>query len=578
VKEDDRPISAADEYRRWTEYDDLAPELRAELEAIAGNEAEIADRFWRHLAFGTGGLRGVMGAGTNRMNIHTVARATQGLADYLRESGGASVCIAYDTRRGSRAFAQMAAEVLCGNGIRTFLFGDTRPTPMLSFAVRQKKASAGIVITASHNPKEYNGYKVYGPDGGQITDKTAAAILLRIGAYEAPGAAKRLSLNEARASGLLCDLDDVDEAYYEKVKSLILRPALLRERARDLKILYTPLHGSGNIPVRRILRELGFSDVETVSEQELPDGDFPTVPYPNPENPAVFDLAIARAKETAPDLIFATDPDCDRIGVLARDGTGGFFVLSGNQTGALLCDYILSTRASCGALRENAAVVKTIVTTEFVRAVCESYGVALIDTLTGFKYIGEKIGEWERTGAHTFVFGFEESYGYLAGDFVRDKDAVIAAALIAEMTLYHKSEGRSLAAALEALYARYGFADERLLSVSMEGEAGLNRIAAILEDFRARGAGAFPGEDVVAVEDYETSLRRDARTGAEEKIPLPRSDALKFLFADKSWMALRPSGTEPKIKIYIGASGASKQEVAARLAVLERLASGIVAL
>jgi phosphoglucomutase len=371
-------------------------------------------------------------------------------------------------------------------------------------------------------------------------------------------------------------LDDVDDLYYEKVKSLTLRPALLRERARNLKILYTPLHGSGNIPVRRVLRELGFSAVETVPEQECPDGDFPTAPYPNPEDPAVFDLAIARAKATAPDLIFATDPDCDRIGVLARDAAGDFFVLSGNQTGALLCDYILSTRAEIGALCENAAVVKTIVTTELVRTICERYGAALVDTLTGFKYIGEKIGEWEQTGAHTFIFGFEESYGYLAGDFVRDKDAVIAAALIAEMTLYHKSEGRSLADALDALYARYGFTDEGLLSVSMEGEAGQKQTNAIMEALRSNGAGAFPGEDVVAVEDYKTSMRRDARTGAVKELPLPKSDVVKLLFADKSWLALRPSGTEPKIKLYIGAAGASKQEAEARLAELKRLAAGIV--
>jgi phosphoglucomutase len=575
VKVSSRPIPA-DEYKRWLEYDGLAPELRSELESVAGDEAAISDRFWRHLEFGTGGLRGVMGAGTNRMNLHTVARATQGLADYLRETGGDSVCIAYDTRKRSLAFAQTAAEVLCGNGIRTFLFGDTRPTPMLSFAVRQKQASAGIVITASHNPKEYNGYKVYGSDGGQITDKAAADILAHINAYEAPGYVKSLSPEDARASKLLCDLDDADEIYYEKVKSVIARPELLRARAQDLKILYTPLHGSGNIPVRRILRELGFSNVETVPEQELPDGDFPTAPYPNPEDPAVFDLAIGRARETSPDLIFATDPDCDRIGVLARNAEGDFFVLNGNQTGALLCEYILSARAEKGALCENAAVVKTIVTTELVRAVCEKYDTALVDTLTGFKYIGEKIKEWEQTREHTFILGFEESYGYLAGDFVRDKDAVIAAALIAEMTLYHKSEGRSLSEALDALYAQYGFAEEKLISVRMDGEDGQKRTRVITERLRSRGADAVPGEKITAIEDYMSSVRSDARTGSEEAILLPKSDVLKFWLADGSWLALRPSGTEPKIKLYIGATGSSKQAAAARLKELEKLASGIV--
>jgi phosphoglucomutase len=572
-----RPIPA-DEYKRWLEYEGLAPELCAELESIAGDKAAIQDRFWRHLEFGTGGLRGVMGAGTNRMNHLTVARATQGLADYLHDTGGDSVCIAYDTRNRSRAFAQTAAEVLCGNGIRTFLFGDTRPTPMLSFAVRQKQASAGIVITASHNPKEYNGYKVYGFDGGQITDKAAADILAHINAYEAPGDVRSLFLEDARASGLLCDLDDVDEIYYEKVKSVIMRPELLRARAQNLKILYTPLHGSGNIPVRRILRELGFSDVETVPEQELPDGDFPTAPYPNPEDHAVFDLAIKRARETAPDLIFATDPDCDRIGVLARNADGDFFVLNGNQTGALLCEYILSARAENGALCENAAVVKTIVTTELVRAVCEKHGVALVDTLTGFKYIGEKIGEWEQTREHTFIFGFEESYGYLAGDFVRDKDAVIAAALIAEMTLYHKGKGRSLSEALDALYAGYGFTEESLISVRMAGEDGQKRTKAIMKRLRSQRADAIPGEEVAAIEDYMISVRRDARTGAEEAISLPKSDVIKFWLADGSWLALRPSGTEPKIKLYIGATASSKQTAAARLKELERLASKIIAM
>jgi phosphoglucomutase len=543
---------------------------------MARDEAAVKDCFWRHLAFGTGGLRGLMGAGTNRMNIYTVVRATQGLSDYLRAGGGESVCIAYDTRHMSREFAHIAAEVFCGNGIRVFLFSDTRPTPMLSFAVRQKQASAGIVITASHNPKEYNGYKVYGPDGGQITDRAAADILVCINRYEAPGAGKRRPLEESRALGLLCDLDDADEIYYERVKSLVLRPALLREKADGLRILYTPLHGSGNIPVRRILRELGFSDTETVAEQEQPDGDFPTAPYPNPEDPAVFALAIKRAGETAPDLIFATDPDCDRIGVLARGAAGDFFVLSGNRVGALLCDYILSTRAENGTLSENAAVVKTIVTTELVRAICEAHGAALVDTLTGFKYIGEKIGEWEQNRARTFIFGFEESYGYLAGDFVRDKDAVIAAALIAEMTLYHKSRGRSLADALDALHARYGFTAEKLISVSMRGEEGQEQIAAIMERLRVNVSKLFPGEELIAVEDYRTSLRRDMRADAEESIPLPKSDVLKFLFADKSWMALRPSGTEPKIKLYIGASGTSKQTAATRLAAMEKLASGIL--
>jgi phosphoglucomutase len=486
----------------------------------------------KNLTFGTGGLRAVMGDGDDRMNLSVVRRATQGLADYVKENSGTSVCIAYDTRNMSREFAEAAAKVLCANSITTYMFTDVRPTPMLSFAVREKKAFAGIVITASHNPREYNGYKVYGADGGQITDEAANAISAYINKYGFDCIVPQASLSAVIA------LDDVDSLYYDKVKSLITRADIIK-RTPELSILYTPLHGSGNLPVRRVLGELGFTDLSVVAEQELPDGDFPTVPYPNPEEPESFTLALEQAQEQ--DIILATDPDCDRIGVQARTSSGGFAPLSGNQIGALLCEYMIAANT-----KKNPAIIKTIVTTELARRICEANNVALVETLTGFKYIGEKIGEWERTDGHSFLFGFEESYGYLAGDFVRDKDAVIAAALICEMTLFYKLSGRTLHDALESVYQRYGYADERLVSIALDD---MEKTNIIMKRFRA-----YSGEDVAAVEDYLEGIRG-----------LPKSDVVKVIFKDGSWLAVRPSGTEPKIKFYFGAAGNSRDEVKQRL-------------
>jgi phosphoglucomutase len=537
-------MTERNEYKRWLEHGVFTDELQS----IADDEEEIVSRFWKHLSFGTGGLRGIIGAGTNRMNEFVIRRATQGLADYARECGGLAkaVCIAYDTRNMSREFAEYAAETLCANRIKVYMFSSTRPTPMLSYAVREKRAFAGICITASHNPREYNGYKVYGSDGGQITDEAAEIISTRINSYNILAERSQMPLDFARENRLLINLDMVDDSYYEKVRALVTRKELVAENAAKLGILYTPLHGSGNLPVRRALSELGFTNLAVVPEQELPDGNFPTVPYPNPEEPETFRLALEQAQNQ--DIILATDPDCDRIGVQVRlSHSNEFAPLSGNQIGALLADYLISAKKEINAMPRNPAIIKTIVTTELARAICEANGIKLIETLTGFKYIGEKIGEWEKNRKHSFLFGFEESYGYLAGNFVRDKDAVIAAVLIAEMTLFYKLQNMTLHCALAELHKKYGYTSEKLISAALDGADGMEKMSAIMTKFRA-----FEGAE--KVEDYCTGLHG-----------LPKSDVVKLIFADKSWLAVRPSGTEPKIKFYLG--GTSEE----RLQELEEL-------
>jgi len=569
--------TAIKEYERWLHFAQMDPELKRMLETIAGDEAELTDCFYQDLSFGTGGLRGKIGAGTNRMNIYTVGRTTQGLAEYLKDrSPQPTACIAYDTRNFSLEFAQTAAGVLCANGLKVFLFETVHPTPMLSFAVRHLGASCGIVITASHNPKEYNGYKVYNGEGGQFTDAAAAEILEHINACDIFEDVMLLPLDKALASGNLEVIGEaVDSVYYEKVKNLILRKSMVRTGAAELKVIYSPLHGSGNIPVRRVLGDLGFTNLTVVPEQELPDGNFPTAPYPNPEDISVFALAKALAADLDPDLIFATDPDCDRIGLLAKDDRGIYSVLTGNQTGALLCDYTLTTMQELDILPENAAVIKTIVSTDLADRICSENGVFVADVLTGFKYIGEKIGAWEADKSHSFVFGFEESYGYLAGDFVRDKDAVIAAALVSEMALYYKKNGLTLYQAMQRLYERYGQIHEKTVSYAMPGKDGQARIAEIMERLRGQYQNSFAGETLCLFEDYLTSVRENPQTGAREPILLPKSNVLKFIFTNNSWLVLRPSGTEPKIKLYLSASGDTAEAAEARIAALEGLANGL---
>lgn len=548
-----------DKYEYWVNCKFIDEDTKRELSNIT-DEKEIEDRFYKDLEFGTGGLRGIIGAGSNRMNIYTVGKATQGLAMYLinHYNGGKSVSIAYDSRIMSKEFAEYSASVLCGNGVKVNLFESLRPTPMLSFSVRHLKSKAGIVITASHNPKQYNGYKVYGEDGGQVTDEAAKEILSYIEAIEDFSTIKNVSLNEAKESGLLKIIgEDVDKIYMDKVKSLTIRKDLVKNNAESLKIIYTPIHGSGNIPVRRVLGELGYKSLHVVKEQELPDGTFKTAPYPNPENPSVFSIALEMAKELKPDIIFGTDPDCDRIGVVVKDNTGEYQVLTGNQMGVILTHYIVSSKKELNVLPSDGKVIKTIVTTEMVRKIAEQYNVELIDVLTGFKYIGEKIKGFEENKNGTFLFGFEESYGYLAGDFVRDKDAVIASMLVCEAALYYKQKGMSLYDALTSLYEQYGYFKEGLVSIELKGKEGQIKIENALQYLRHSMNNVLDNVRIVKKMDYKLSIEKDLDKIDETIIDLPKSNVLKFVLEDGSWFVVRPSGTEPKIKIYVSVIGSS---------------------
>lgn len=515
------------EYDIWLKNADS--DTVAELTKMT--EAEKQDAFYRSLEFGTGGLRGVMGAGTNRMNGYTVRRATQGVANEIIENGGQDkgVVIAYDSRNNSEKFAYECARVFCANGVKTYLFDSLRPTPELSFAVRHLGCARGIVVTASHNPKEYNGYKVYGDDGGQIPPAVAEKVI------------KYIDSTDMFSGVKVCDDPDfisigkeVDEAYISAVKGESLNVQI----PDDFKVVYTPIHGSGNIPVRTILGEIGVKNLFTVPEQELPDGNFPTVASPNPENMEAFDLAIEYAKKQDADLVFGTDPDSDRIGVVVKSSDGEFKVLNGNQTGMLLAEFILRKMSESGELTHNHTIVKTIVTTEMVRKIADSYGADVIDVLTGFKFIGEKIKEFEQGGEKKYVFGLEESYGYLKGTYARDKDAVVAAMLIAEMAADYKQNGKTLYDGLMGIYEKFGFSQSGLKTLTLKGSDGAEKIKSIMENMRANLPTSVAGYKVCEVKDYSTGIDG-----------MPKSDVLKF-FLDKGWFAARPSGTEPKIKFY----------------------------
>ena len=518
------------EYNKWLEKTNEAEQLKAM------NDAEKQDAFYRCLEFGTGGLRGVMGLGTNRMNIYTVRQATQGLANEILDCGAEfaekGVVIAHDSRNNSRVFAAEAANVLCANGIKTYLFDSLRPTPELSFAVRYLGCAGGIVITASHNPKEYNGYKVYGEDGGQIPPQTADKIIKYIDGTDIFDGVKLCDEPKINIIG-----EEVDGAYIKAVKEQSLGTKI----PDDFKVVYTPLHGSGNIPVRRVLAETGVKNVFVVPEQEKPDGDFPTVKSPNPENSEAFDIAIEYAKEKNADLIFGTDPDSDRIGVVVKTTDGDYKVLNGNQTGCLLLEYILRKEKENGTLPKNGAVVKTIVTSELVRKIADDYGIITLDVLTGFKFIGEKIKEFEKSGEHSFVFGLEESFGYLKGTYARDKDAVVAAMLICEAAADYKQRGMTLYDGLTELYEKYGFCAQKLETLTLKGIDGSEKIKEMMHKFRN---GKMPFE-VVQKLDYKDGLNG-----------LPKSDVLKFILPN-GWFAVRPSGTEPKIKFYFETYGDS---------------------
>ena len=556
-----------EKYESWLNSSIISEEIKNELRNIQ-DEKEIEDRFYKDLEFGTGGLRGVIGAGSNRMNIYTVSKATQGFANYLNENfDNASVAIAYDSRNMSKEFAKSAALTLCANGIKVYLYESLRPTPVLSFTVRHLNCQGGIVVTASHNPKQYNGYKVYDEFGGQVTDLKANKIISAVNNIENFEAIKTITEGEAIEKGLLSYIgEDVDKAYIEKVKALTIRKDLVKNKAKDLKIIYTPIHGSGNIPVRRVLSELGYENVKVVKEQEAPDGNFPTTPYPNPEAAQVFELALEMAKSETPDIIFGTDPDCDRIGVIVNVGAGEYKVLTGNQTGLLLTNYVLSSLKETGKLPSNGVVIKTIVTTEGARKIAESYGIEIMDVLTGFKYIGEKIQQFNTNGDKQYLFGFEESYGYLAGDFVRDKDAVIASMLIAEMTLYYKEQGMSLYEALINLYNKYGFFKEELVSLELAGKEGQEKIAACIESLRNTTLKEVDGVKVETKLDYKLKKEENLLTGVNKDIDLPTSNVLKFILEDSSYFVVRPSGTEPKMKVYLAVRGTSLENAETEIA------------
>ncbi|MGE5632622.1 MAG: phospho-sugar mutase [Caulobacteraceae bacterium] len=556
-------------YNKWATDAGFDEETRAELMAIKDNQKDIEDRFYKDLEFGTGGLRGIIGAGTNRMNKYTVGRATQGLANYILKKNieNPSVVIAYDSRHYSYEFAREAARVLNSNGIAVYLFDELRPTPELSFAVRALKAAAGIVITASHNPPQYNGYKVYWSDGGQVVSPTAEELIKEANSIEDLSEIRCMDECVIKDKGLLRMIGrDMDDLYMEKVKTLALNRDVVKEISDDFKIVYTPLHGTGNKPVRRILREIGFNNVMVVPEQELPDPKFSTVKSPNPEEHEAFTLAIELAGKENADIIIGTDPDCDRVGAVVKNTEGDFVVLTGNQTGALLVDYVLSSLKNQGRLNERSKIINTIVTGKLGERIAESYNTGVISVLTGFKYIAEKIKEFEQSGEE-FVFGYEESYGYLAGTFVRDKDAVIASMLICEMAACYKKKGMTLYEGLLKLYEKYGYYKESLASFAFKGKEGMEKMVELLDGLRKNAPARINGLKVVEVRDY---------MNYQGPIRLPKENVLYFILEDKSWFCIRPSGTEPKLKIYFSVIGSSLKDAELKMAALREQVEGMI--
>lgn len=557
-------------YEAWLKDDYFDEATKKELEAIKDDKKEIQERFYKDLEFGTGGLRGILGAGTNRMNIYTVRKATQGLANYIQLGSlhdiAKGVVIAYDSRRMSPEFADEAALVLAANQIKAYVFESLRPTPELSFAVRKLGCISGIVVTASHNPPEYNGYKVYWADGAQVTAPKDKEIIMEVEKVESFSDVKTITKEAAIAAGLYNVIgDEIDKDYISELKELVIDRTVIKQEADNFKIVYTPLHGTGNIPVRTILKEIGFKNVFVVPEQELPDGNFPTVSYPNPEDIKAFELAIKLGKEKEADVILATDPDADRIGVLAKSSTGEYIALTGNMVGVLLLDYIISRKKEKGTLPENGAVVETIVSTKMAKAICKYYDIKLFEVLTGFKYIGEKIKEFEDSDSYEYLFGFEESYGCLIGTHARDKDAVVATMGICELAAYYKSKGLTLYDALITLYEKYGYYKETLKSVTLKGIEGVEKIKHILTTLRETPPSEINGVKVIQLRDYEEGIIKDLTTGKTSPTGLPKSDVLYFNLEDESWLCIRPSGTEPKVKLYFGAKGNSSEEADSKL-------------
>lgn len=549
-------------YQQWLKDFAQDEDTVKDLQAIAGDDKEIEDRFYTELSFGTAGMRGVLGAGMNRMNRYNVRRATKGLAKYLLqkpEEAKRGVVIAYDSRRCSAEFARDTALVLCQEGVPAYLFDALRPVPILSYAVRHLHAIAGVVVTASHNPPQYNGYKVYGEDGAQLGPEAADGVtkFIRATAYTD---CRLMDEEEAKAKGLLHIIGnkEVDDDYIAQVKTLCIQPELMAKEGGNLSIVYTPLHGSGNVPVRRILKEIGITNVAVVKEQELPDPNFSTIKVPNPEDPGAFVLAIKLADEVGANVIFATDPDCDRLGVAVRDKDGKFQLLTGNQIGCVLLHYILSTKQKQGTLPKNGAAVKSIVSTSLANRICESFGVEMFETLTGFKFIGEKIQQFQDTGSHTFLFGFEESYGFLSSTFVRDKDGVNASLLISEVAAACKAEGITLYDRVQEIFAKYGYFVEKVVSKTLPGKDGLTRMKEIMKELRENPPREIGGMKVTAVRDYLKGVR--TADGESKPTGLPTSDVLYFELEGGCWVCVRPSGTEPKIKLYVNSNAKDKAE------------------
>ncbi len=562
-------MNAREIYKFWLTDAYFDEQTKEELRSIAGDEKEIEERFYRDLEFGTGGLRGIIGAGTNRMNIYTVRKATQGLANFIMKEKAQEkgVAIAYDSRNMSPEFAKEAALCLAANGIRAYIFPSLRPTPMLSFALRELGCTAGIVVTASHNPPEYNGYKVYWEDGAQITSPKDKEIIGEVNAITDYAQVRTTSRREAEKAGLYQVIgEEMDDKYMEALKKLVLHPEIIKKEAENLRIVYTPLHGTGNLPVRRVLRELGFTNVYVVKEQELPDGNFPTVSYPNPEDKDAFALALKLAKEVDADIVLATDPDADRLGVYAKDtATGEYESFTGNMSGMLILEYQLARRKALGTLPENGAVVTTIVSGKMAREITQAYQVELIETLTGFKYIGEQIKFFEQNQEHEYVFGYEESYGCLVGTHARDKDAVVAVMALCEAAAYWKSQGMTLCDKMQELFETYGYYQENLCTVTLKGQNGARQIAEMMENIRAHVPKSVGGLKVVQFRDYREDVKLDMVRGEKTGTGLPKSNVLYFELEKGAWCCVRPSGTEPKIKFYIGVKGESKEEAEDRL-------------
>lgn len=567
-------MSYKDTYNDWLQNPYFDEATKEELRAIADDEKEIEDRFYRQLEFGTGGLRGVIGAGTNRMNIYTVRQATQGLANYIISQNGQEkgVAIAYDSRIMSPEFATEAALCLNANGIKTYRFTSLRPTPELSFAVRKLGCIAGIVVTASHNPRDYNGYKVYWEDGAQITPPHDKNILAEVAKVTSFDLVKTMEKADAVAAGLYQEIDtEIDEAYMEELKKQSIHPEVISEMAKDFTIVYTPLHGTGNIPVRRVLKELGFEKVYVVPEQEKPDGTFPTVAYPNPESPKAFELALALAKEVDADIVLATDPDADRLGVYCKDTKSGEYVsFTGNMSGMLIAEYILKERTATDTMPENPALVETIVTTDMAKVIAQAYGVHLIEVLTGFKYIGEQIRLFEENHTYNYVFGLEESYGCLAGTYARDKDACVAVMMLCEVASWYKKQGKTLWDAMLAMYEKYGYFKEGLETITLKGMDGAQQIQQMMAEAREHLPQQIGDAKVLAVRDYKTDVRYDMTDGSKSATGLPTSNVLYYELEDHSWCCVRPSGTEPKIKFYFGVKGTSLSDAEAKLDSLQK--------